>query len=88
MADHKIPPYIVGHEGGLQNEEGFRRFVKDELQKLQETLGNVVTGVSQVLTKEPARPKEGQLAYAKSPWNPGSGDGLYVYKSGGWTFIV
>ena len=88
MADHKIPSYVVGHTGGTDTEEGFQRFVRNELTKIQETLGSIVSGVSQVLYQAPSKPREGQLVYAKSPWNPGSGDGLYVYKSGGWTFIV
>lgn len=38
---------------------------------------------------EPEKPRVGRVAYADgTDWNPGSGEGLYVYKSGGWTFIA
>lgn len=37
----------------------------------------------------PTDPKIGQVAYADGTnWDPGSGEGLYLYKSAGWTFIV
>jgi hypothetical protein len=36
----------------------------------------------------PTRPRAGLLAYADGTnWNPGSGEGLYVYKSTGWKFL-
>lgn len=36
----------------------------------------------------PKKPRKGQVVYADGTnWNPGSGEGLYVYKSG-WTFIA
>jgi hypothetical protein len=39
--------------------------------------------------KSPKKPRVGMVAYADgTDWDPGSGEGLYVYKSGGWTFIV
>lgn len=41
------------------------------------------------LHEEPVKPFVGLTAYADgTDWNPGSGEGLYVYKSGGWTFIA
>ena len=43
----------------------------------------------EVLHVIPRIPAVGTLAYADgTDWNPGSGEGLYVYKSGGWTFVV
>ena len=37
----------------------------------------------------PPKPRVGQLAYADgTDWNPGSGEGLYVYKSTGWVLIA
>lgn len=42
-----------------------------------------------VLNAAPPKLRVGMVAYADGTnWDPGSGEGLYVYKSGGWTFIV
>ena len=39
--------------------------------------------------KAPERLRVGLLVYADgTDWNPGSGEGLYVFKSTGWTFVV
>lgn len=41
------------------------------------------------LHEEPPKPFVGLVVYADgTDWNPGSGEGLYVYKSGGWTLIA
>jgi len=41
-----------------------------------------------VLSAPPAVPRAGMIAYADGAhWNPGSGEGLYVYKSTGWKFL-
>ena len=38
---------------------------------------------------EPDKVFVGLIAYADgTDWNPGSGEGVYVYKTGGWTFIA
>lgn len=38
---------------------------------------------------EPSKVYIGLIAYADgTDWDPGSGEGMYVYKSGGWTFIA
>lgn len=44
-----------------------------------------------VLNAAPPKLRVGMVVYADGTnWNPDavSGEGLYVYKSGGWTFIV
>lgn len=36
----------------------------------------------------PAKPRVAQQYYADgTQWNPGSGEGLYVFKSTGWKFL-
>jgi len=38
---------------------------------------------------EPVSPQASEFRYARDPWNPGSGDGLYIYNaSGSWVFIT
>lgn len=39
-----------------------------------------------VLYAAPAKPRLGWMVFADGTnWNPGSGEGVYVYLSGGWT---
>ena len=46
-------------------------------------------GYFKPLKTAPSNPVIGQVVFANGTnWNPGSGEGLYVYKSGGWTFIA
>jgi len=46
-------------------------------------------GFFKPLAAAPPSPTVGRVAYANgTSWNPGSGAGLYVYKPGGWVFIV
>lgn len=41
-----------------------------------------------VVYQEPGRKRAGLVVYADgTQWNPGSGEGLYVYKSTGWTLL-
>lgn len=41
-----------------------------------------------VLHVAPTKVKVGMVVYADgTDWNPGSGEGLYVYKSGGWAAL-
>jgi len=43
----------------------------------------------EVSTSPPDKLRVGMVRYADgTAWNPGSGEGLYVYKSGGWTLIA
>lgn len=35
----------------------------------------------------PKKYREGSIVLAKSPWNPGSGDGVYCYRGGAWRFL-
>lgn len=38
-------------------------------------------------TKAPTKVQDGDVYEAKGPWDPGSGDGLYVMRAGSWVFI-
>ena len=35
----------------------------------------------------PKKYREGTIVKAASPWNPGSGDGVYCYRGGVWRFL-
>ena len=48
----------------------------------------LTTMVLSILNTEPAKPQEGMVVYADGVgWDPGSGEGLYVYSSGVWVFL-
>ena len=58
--------------------------VRRELQKIAESLAS--SNEEDVLHKEPENPRQGNRAFADgTDWNPGSGEGLYVYLSTGWS---
>ena len=61
------------------------RYVARELQKISDEFRtNSVDGIQyKVWNNEPDKPRTGQAYYADgSDWDPGSGEGLYIYKSG------
>lgn len=35
----------------------------------------------------PKKFRDGSIVYAKAPWNPGSGDGVYLFRAGSWRFL-
>jgi len=68
-------------------EEGVRRYFQDELQRIEIAIGTLAQAAIQVTDNEPANPIKGMVRYAVSPWNPGSGDGLYVYNGTAWVAV-
>jgi hypothetical protein len=68
-------------------DEGLRRYFQDELQRIEIAISTLAQAAIQVVDDEPANPIKGMVRYAVSPWNPGSGDGLYVYDGTSWVAI-
>lgn len=67
------------------------QFSPDWIQRELERVGDATADVHQypTLHAAPEKPRVGLQVYADgTDWNPGSGEGLYVYKSGGWTFVA
>ncbi|WP_136420393.1 hypothetical protein [Herbaspirillum sp. ST 5-3] len=64
-------------------------FLRSELKKIQLAMNGRQERVRfDVLHREPERPRDGDEAEADgSDWNPGSGAGRYVYRSGAWVFL-
>lgn len=63
-------------------------FLRDELQVLSQTLVDDVIAVElRPSHRAPSKPRVGMIAYADgTDWNPGgTGEGVYVFKSGGWS---
>lgn len=69
-------------------EEGVRRYIQDELQRIETSLRTVAQASIQVLDDPPENPIKGMVRYAVSPWNPtGAGDGLYIYNGTAWVAV-
>ncbi|HNA84879.1 MAG TPA: hypothetical protein PLB04_04900 [Nitrospira sp.] len=62
-------------------------YVYEELLRISGNLGMIEEGrFLSIRATAPEKPREGMLALADGTnWNPGSGKGLYEYKSGGWS---
>lgn len=75
---------ITLDEGDLR----LAKWVKDELDKVSSAIASL-EGFYKVNHEPPIRYFVGLVQYADgTDWNPGSGEGLYIYKSTGWTFIA
>lgn len=61
-------------------------YLSRELNRIGGEFQLVEDGVAiPVRVREPSRPREGMLAIADGTgWNPGSGKGLYEYRSAAW----
>jgi len=75
----------------FQDDSALGRYLVRELNKLSDDLrANTVESVEyEVHYVLPDKPRAGQSYYADgTQWNPGSGEGLYLYKSGGsWVLL-
>lgn len=65
------------------------QWLVNELRKVQEAFNAAVDGhVYRTLYAEPKRLTEGLTVKADgTTWNPGSGAGLYQYRSGAWVLL-
>jgi len=69
-------------------EDGIRRYIQEELRRIETSIGTLVRSSVQVTDDEPDSPVKGMIRYAVSPWNPtGAGDGLYVYNGTAWVAV-
>lgn len=85
MAEHRVarPPLVRSDEANEVAKWALR-----ELEKLQHLVEQGSRFQYDVLHVEPTKPREGMQVYADgTDWNPGSGAGLYVYKSGAWVKV-
>ena len=69
-------------------EDGIRRYIQEELRRIETSIGTLVRSSVQVTDDEPDSPVKGMIRYAVSPWNPtGAGAGLYVYNGTAWVAV-
>lgn len=60
------------------------QWAQDQMQRLADAIDALENGARIVHFKVPTRPRTGHLYYADGTnWNPGSGEGLYEYRSNG-----
>lgn len=70
------------------SEEGqLRTYLLSELQRVAEAISE--SAIPPLFYAAPKNPQEGWVVRADGTgWNPGSGAGLYIYRSAAWVFIV
>lgn len=70
-------------------EEGVRRYIQEELQRIENSLRSSNEAMIQVADKAPENPLRGMVRYAISPWDPlGNGfSGLVVYTGNAWAQV-
>jgi len=69
------------------NPEDIPAYLQAELDRLSAIIGNMADGHFEESNVVPSKPRAGDVRYADgSNWNPGSGEGLYLYLStGAWS---
>jgi len=70
-------------------EEGFNRYLQDELQRIESALRSLTTAGVEVLDEPPKNPIKGMLKYNVSPWDAlGDGsEGLVLYNGTSWVDV-
>lgn len=84
----RAQPYVVGSPPALP--DGERRFLLDELRKIEATLRDVVDLSPQETTTEPRRPRSSMIRRARAPWRPvvGQTTDAWVYFDGDeWVYL-
>ncbi|MCS5550278.1 MAG: hypothetical protein NZ811_02050 [Gammaproteobacteria bacterium] len=69
------------------NPKDLPAYLSREFQRMSEVITNIADGNYDVTNVAPSKPRQGDVRFADgSNWNPGSGEGLYIYLStGSWS---
>ena len=72
-----------------QLEEGVRRYIQNELQRIEQSIATVADAAIQVADTPPDNPVKGMVRYNISPWDPlgDSSTGLVVYNGTSWVAV-
>ena len=71
-----------------QDAAQMRRFLFEELTKVSTAITALAAGHIDVTHVAPPKPRDGDIRYADgTDWNPGSGVGIYYYKSSAWVLL-
>lgn len=70
-------------------EDGVRRYITDELQRIENSIASLGEAAIQVADNAPQNPVKGMVRYAVSGWDPlGDGStGLMVYNGTAWVAV-
>lgn len=70
-------------------EDGIRRYIQDELQRIEQSISTIASASIQVADQAPETPVKGMVRYAVSGWDPlGDGStGLMVYNGTAWVAV-
>jgi len=70
-------------------EEGMRRYLQEELQRIENAIRQLQVAAIVVADIEPENKIKGMVRYAVSPWNPLSNgfSGLVVYNGSAWVAV-
>lgn len=64
--------------------EVLRRYLREEFERIANTVRQLAAGHIDMTYSEPAKPRKGDIRYADGiGWNPGGGEGLYMFNSSG-----
>lgn len=68
----------------LSDPAELRRYLQEELERIAATFSLLAAGHLDVQHAEPRKPRQGDIRYADgTDWDPGGGEGMYFYNSGG-----
>lgn len=68
--------------------EELPRYLSDEIPRLWAAIQVLAVGHLDMTYSAPDKPRNGDIRYADgTTWNPGSGQGIYYYKSSAWTLL-
>ena len=70
-------------------EEGVRRYIQDELQRIEQAILTVAEAAIQVTDTPPDNPVRGMVRYNIDPWDPLDDDseGLVIYNGSAWVAV-
>lgn len=70
-------------------EDGIRRYIQDELQRIELSISTITSASIQVADQAPTNPVRGMVRYAVTGWDPlGNGStGLMVYNGNAWVAV-
>ena len=70
-------------------EDGIRRYIQDELQRIEQSISTIASASIQVADQAPENPVKGMVRYAVSGWDPlnDGSTGLMVYNGTAWVAV-
>ena len=70
-----------------QDAAEMQRFLREETQKISAAIQALALGHLDKTNVAVAKPRDGDLRYFGTTYNPGAGAGVYVYKTSSWVLL-